>query len=258
MKFCAIFLCLVACLASCSAKTNEPDPYAAVSGFCEGWGKAACSTTVVSHCAGVEAADVTADLTSACVTSQQAFCEGLVPAGYVSTQAGVCLSAVKKAYSDGTLSALEISTVRHLGDPCNHLIKGTQAKDDTCTTDNDCNTVDNYLCVMKSGVGACEIPKVVANGTSCSAPDAACNPGFYCDGEHCVQSLDKDEKCLNDFECLSGLVCDATSGKCAPRVSQTNCAADGDCTTNVCDLPVGKCVSSIILSPAEGLCQDLQ
>ena len=111
---------------------------------------------------------------------------------------------------------------------------------------------------MKSGVGKCAIPMVVANGTSCAADDATCNPGFYCDGEHCVQSLDKDEKCMNDFECASGLACDATSGKCAERVSQTKCAADGDCTTNVCDLPIGKCVSSIILSPAEGLWQDLQ
>jgi hypothetical protein len=258
MKFCAIFLGLISALAACSSKVTPPDPYATKTGFCEGWAEAACSVTVVSHCSGVEAAKVTPDLTSACVDTQKHFCEGLVPDGYVSTQAEICLSAVRTAYSDGTLSASEVATVRHLGEPCNHLIKGSQAKDDSCTTDTDCNTVDNYLCVMKSGVGACEIPKLVDNGTSCSAPEAACHDGFYCDGAHCVQSLDKGEKCKNDFECTTGLSCDATSGTCAPRVPQTSCTMDQDCTTNVCDLPVGKCVSSIILSPAEGLCQDLQ
>jgi hypothetical protein len=264
MKSCAIFLCLVACLASCASKVNDPNPYATVSGFCEGWGKAACSATVVSHCAGVDTTDVTADLTSACVTSQQAFCEGLVPDGYVSTQAAVCVSAVKQAYSDGTLTSSEVNIVRHLGDPCNHLIKGTQVKGDTCTTDNDCDTVGNFLCVMKSGVGACEIPKVVGNGTSCSAPDAACNLNFYCDGAHCVQSLDIGEKCMNDFECLSGLACDATSGKCALRVSQTKCSSDDDCAApkGVCDIPVGadtgSCVSAITLTPDAAMCETLK
>jgi hypothetical protein len=257
MKFCAIVLCLVAGVAGCSSKASEPDPNATVSGFCEGWGKAACSTTVVSHCSGVDTTAVTPDLTSACVTSQQMFCEGLVPDGYVSTQAETCLSEVKRAYADGTLSALEVATVRHLGAPCDHLIKGKQSKDGLCTTDNDCDTVDNYLCVMKSGVGACEIPKVVDNGTSCAAPDAACNPGFYCDGEHCVQSLDVDQKCAGTFECGSGLACDDTTGTCVQRVNGV-CQTDDECATNVCDLPVGKCVSSIILSPAEGVCQDLQ
>jgi hypothetical protein len=111
-----------------------------------------------------------------------------VPDGYVSTQAETCLAAVQKAYSDGTLTATEIATVRHLGAPCDHLIKGPEAKGEACTVDNDCDTVENYVCVMKAGVGACAIPTVVDNGTSCKAPEATCNPGFYCDKNNCIES----------------------------------------------------------------------
>ncbi len=266
MKFCAIFLALVAGVAGCSSKTSAPDPYATVSGFCEGWGKAACSTTVVSNCSGADPKDVTDVLTSACVARQQVFCEGLVPDGYVSTQATACLAGVQKAYSDGTLTATEIATVRHLGEPCDHLIKGPKAAGEPCTVDNDCDTVENYVCVMKAGVGACAIPTVVDNGTSCKAAEATCNPGFYCD-KNCIQSAASGEDCAHDYECGVGLGCDiaagADTGTCIPLVPQTKCMADADCpSSKACDIAIGgttgTCASKITLTPDTGLCGDLQ
>jgi hypothetical protein len=109
---------------------------------------------------------------------------------------------------------------------------------------------------------------VVANGTSCSAPAATCNPGFYCDGEDCVQSHDVAGKCDADYECGTGLSCSgigdggAATGKCATRVDPDMCTADSDCTTSACDITgtgtTGTCVDQIILARAENLCEDLR
>jgi hypothetical protein len=265
MKFCAFLLGFVACLAGCSAKDSS-DPYATVSEFCAAWGKAACNSTVVRDCSGMT---TTAALTEACVEKQQAFCEGLVPnSGYNSAQAQRCLDAVGAAYSGAALTGDQIATVRHLADPCNHLIKGPKAEGDSCTQDNDCNTLKNVLCVMKSGAGTCVVPTVVANGTSCSAPAAACNPGFYCDGDNCVQSHAVGGKCGADYECANNLTCadagdaGAATGKCATRVDPSMCSADSDCMTGACDITgtstTGECVDLITLSHAENVCQDLR
>jgi len=257
MKFCAFLLGFLVCASGCSSK-DESDPYATVSDFCAAWGKAACNSTVVNHCSGLA---TTADLTSACVLKQQVFCEGLVPnTGYSSAQAKTCLDAVSNAYSDAALDGTEIATVRELGAPCNHLIKGPVAMGGTCTKDTDCDTVHNVLCVMKSGVGTCVIPTVVANGTDCTAPEASCNPGFYCDGSNCVAQHALNKNCTGDYECAMGLAC--TSGKCTMPVDPDQCTADTDCTTGVCDITsgmsTGMCTDQIILSHAESVCGDLR
>jgi len=263
MKFCAFLLGFLACAAGCSSK-NDSDPYATVSDFCEAWGKAACNSTVVNHCSGMT---TTTELTAACVLKQQMFCESIVPnSGYSSAQAKTCLDAVSHAYSDAALDGTEIATVRELGAPCNHLIKGPVAMGGTCTQDNDCDTVHNVLCVMKSGVGTCVIPTVVANGTDCSAPAAACNPGFYCDGSNCVQAHSEGKSCMADYECATGLSCSgataSTAGKCTMPVNPDMCMANTDCTTGVCDITTGmttgSCTDQIILSHAESLCGDLR
>jgi hypothetical protein len=146
------------------------------------------------------------------------------------------------------------------------LIKGPKIKGEACAVDNDCDTVENYLCVMKAGVGACAIPSVVDNGTSCKAAEATCNPGFYCD-KNCIQSAAVGEDCAHDYECDTGLACDiaagADTGTCTSPVSQTKCTADQDCgSTKVCDIAIGgtmgTCVSKITLTPDTGLCKDLQ
>lgn len=246
----------------CSSTEGAPDPNATVSGFCGNWAKAACSSAVVLACSGADKVD--ASLTDACVMSQQIFCEGLLPIkGYSSQKASQCLNAVQKAYADARLTADEILTVRHRGDPCNHLVKGPQGEGESCAKDDDCDTLQNYLCVMKSGEGSCRIPTVVPNGDSCAAPGAACNPGYYCGvDEACVQTKAVGKTCAADFECATGLVCDPDSSKCVAKVSPESCTKDDDCTTNVCDIPVnstsGRCVSAITLSSTSGICEDLR
>jgi len=259
MKISFVLLCMLGCLGACSSKDDPADPYATPAMFCAAWGKAACSSKPVLACSGAE--KVTDQLTQSCILSQQTFCEKLLlpVTGYSSQQASTCLSAVQAAYSDGVLKASEIATVRHRGEPCNHLGKGSQGVGEECTSDDDCNTLKNYVCVFKSGAGTCQIPFLVMNGTSCAAPEAACNPGFYCGtDEACVQSKAAGKACTATFECATGFDCDATTSKCTARVDQQNCTKDDDCATNVCDLPLGKCVSLITLAPSEDLCKDLQ
>ncbi len=258
MKLSFILLGLAVGLGACSSK-DQPDPYATVAEFCTEWGKAACTNEAVQRCNGVDASTET--LTNACVASQEAFCQGLLPAtGYSSKNAGQCLSAVQAAYSDGKLTALEIATVRHRGAPCNQLIKGAQSEGETCTVDDDCDTLGGYLCLSKAGAGTCQIPTIADNGTSCEAADKTCNPGFYCDS-NCIESKAVGGKCAEDFECATGLVCNPDTLKCAAKVSATACRADSECTTNVCDIPMGaetgRCVSTITLSSSTGICADL-
>jgi hypothetical protein len=247
----------------CSSTEDAPDPNATVSGFCGNWAKAACSAPVVQACAGVDKADPS--LTDACVMSQRVFCENLLPTkGYSSQKATQCLNAVQEAYKDARLTALEIATVRHRGEPCNQLIKGPQGAGESCGSDDDCDTVRNYLCVMKGGEGTCQIPKLVANGDPCSEPASACNPGYYCatDAEACVKSKAVGKACAAEFECETGLVCEGDPKKCTEKVSPESCTEDADCTTNVCDIPYkateGRCVSTIILSGSTSVCTDLQ
>lgn len=261
MKLRLLLLSLMAGLAGCSSTDANSDPNSNVTKFCENWGKAACSSAVVLACSGAD--KLTDALTQTCIDKQQAFCEGLLPSnGYSSAEAQQCLNAVKDAYSNAVLTAKEVSTVRHRGDPCNHLIKGPQSKGGSCSSDDDCDTVHDYLCIAKSGEGSCQIPSVVANGTSCEAPEASCNLGFFCDGSNCVQSKASGKACNADFECATGLSCDPDTSKCTARVSQTECTKDDDCTTNVCSIPsgasTGRCVDKIILAPSEGICEDLR
>jgi len=262
LKFSFVLLCLSAA-SGCSSSDGSSDPNGTVSGFCENWGKAACSSKVVLACSGK--AKVDADLTDACVNSQQAFCEGLLAAttGYSPQKASQCLAAVQKAYSDGQLTAEEVATVRHRGAPCNQLIKGPQGKGESCSKDDDCNTLQNYLCVLKSGEGTCQIPTLVENGDPCSGPGDACNTGYYCGvDEACVKSKAVGKACMATFECETGLDCDVDTGKCATRVDATNCMQDNDCTTNVCDIPVGasagRCVESITIASSSSICEDLR
>ncbi|MET0793139.1 MAG: hypothetical protein ABW061_16585, partial [Polyangiaceae bacterium] len=127
-----------------------------------------------------------------------------------------------------------------------------------CTQDDDCDTLQNYLCVLKGDTGTCQIPMLVDNGTACDAPDAACHTGFYCDG-NCVASKAVGAKCNADLECDPALFCDPDSSKCAARVQPDACTKDSDCINGTaCDLPAGKCVKTIQLSPSEALCEDLQ
>jgi len=261
LKFSFVLVCLLG-VGGCSSTEDAPDPNATVSGFCGNWAKAACSNTVVEACAGVDKAD--ASDTDACVMTQRIFCEGLLPTkGYSSQKATQCLNAVQAAYKDARLTAEEIAIVRHRAEPCNHLIKGPQGEGESCASDDECNTLKDFVCVTKNGEGTCQIPTLIANGNSCSAKGAACHTGYYCGvDEACVQSKAVGKACAADFECQTGLVCDPDTSKCTEKVSPAKCMQDDDCTTNVCDIPVnssaGMCVSTITLSASSGVCEDLR
>jgi len=265
MKSTAFILGLLVCLGACSSTKDGPgDPYATVPEFCAAWGSAACNDTVIERCSGVDPGKVTDAQRQACTTKQSNYCETLLPTtGYGSVNAKACIDAVKAAYSDGILTSDDLILVRHRGDACAALVKGPKAAGDTCTVNDDCDTLTGVSCIMQAGVGHCGIPKIVANGEACTDPDATCNPTFYCDGSNCVKEKAAKAKCTASYECAGGLTCDAdttsaTAGTCITATPNASCTSDADCPAGTCEAALNACVSSVQLAPAEAICGDLR
>jgi hypothetical protein len=260
---------LVLSVAACSSSKAGPgsgnDPLATQSGFCESWAEAACNDDVVAACGST---------TEKCVATQQDFCLDLLPlSGYSSKYVKECLDAVKDAYSDTKLTSDELKVVLHLEAPCDRLIKGSSAEGETCTEHVDCDTLSDMTCVIKAGddTGTCQVPVPVEGGRACDDPQNVCSEGFYCDGLHCVESLDEGSVCANDDECAAELRCltsggtdgGASNGTCELRTDVGGqCSADEDCQSAICAVAggttTGICVAMLQLAPNEGLCQYLR
>jgi hypothetical protein len=259
--------CLIALFAACSVaacsggatgpKDTADDTLRTQTAFCTAWAKAACNDTVVSNCDEVDKAT--------CIQNQSAFCETLVPSsGYSSKRAQNCLDAVRAAYSDAELDASELDVVLRLGGDCSHLIAGPNKVGEVCSEPNDCNTVQNYTCVIKAGetTGTCQIPQIQANGAPCDGLAMICNAEAYCDGQNCLLREAAGKTCTYDAMCEDGDLCDIPadsadgSGKCAAKAAlRATCSADSDCASNIC--LTGKCTSKVVLTTESSVCQNL-
>jgi hypothetical protein len=203
------------------------------SGFCTEWARVVCSANVVSAC---DFEDV-----DACREWELQYCLDLVPPGYQSSRyAQECLNAAKTAFSDANLTASEASEVLNLGGDCSRLVDGETDEGDPCSSDFDCNMVEENRCVIKPGFieGTCQIPEDVGGGERCDDPAAVCEEGFYCDGRNCIAVLVDDEVCTNDAECGSAALCvlggDA-SGLCTPKhEAREACTTDQECLSGFC------------------------
>jgi hypothetical protein len=227
--------------------------------FCTTWAKAACNSEVVSNCDEVD--------TATCVEHQSSFCQGLVPsAGYSSKRAQDCIDAVRAAYADAVLDADELDVVLNLGGDCAHLVAGPDKVGEACSEPNDCDTVDNYTCVIKAGdtTGTCQIPEIQDNGEPCDGPAMVCNPEAYCDGSNCLVDKPVGKACTYDAMCESDAVCDIASdstdgsGTCAAKLNlQASCTDDSQCASGICLQATLKCTSKIVLTDESSLCQNL-
>jgi hypothetical protein len=212
----------------------------------------------------------------ACQAKQSAFCSTLVSDGeYSSATAKDCLEAVETAYEDGKLTREERDTVRVLGGACNKIRSGPGGVGASCAGDADCNRDIDLDCIMKAGSvsGTCQAPVVVMGGFDCSAADAQCVEGFFCDGRNCIRgeaagdSCGPDTPCADDLQCVpladgepaDGGVPDAT---CVPRRGVGGeCATDADCASRICSPRAGAagvCSAAIVLGPTDPVCIDLQ
>jgi hypothetical protein len=256
-----VFPLLVAALASgaCSStkKRQSTTPKQTEATFCTDWAKAACNSKVVTACA---AADV-----DGCVAKQSAYCLSHVPPHYDATNAAACISAVKAAYADAQLTSEELQVVRDLGAPCDELNKGPSEEGETCSTDDDCNTLAKLRCIVKpeQAFGTCQIPVEVGGGFGCTQANETCAVGFYCNGSNCLARLGAGASCselspcLEDFQCLG----EPGAAVCQEKGNATAaCIEDGDCKSTICAKNAaggGKCVDQVVLAPTELICADL-
>jgi hypothetical protein len=250
---------VLALLTACSAKKPDTSLDTA-EGFCAQWASRACSDKVWQAC-GATGADT-------CIAAQQTFCETLVPTGkYSSTHAKECLNAVAAAYKDASLSADERDTVLRLENDCELVLSGPGGEHSKCTEDSDCNRNDGLSCVRKStAAGQCEKPVTVSGGYPCSAPNALCDKGFYCDGANCIATA-PGNACSPSIPCVATAHCalgDGGAGVCVARQDQgKDCKSDDDCLSRICSIAAGassgKCLDSAPpLSATDQICANLQ
>lgn len=121
---------------------------------------------------------------------------------------------------------------------------------DQCPVDSTCARIgDNRgLCLrgcIEGISGSCGRSQVecIDIGVFVCAPacssDEDCG-GRVCDGSLCVDA--PEPECSTDSDCVSGEVCDLTSGSCE-AAPQPSCSTDSECDANeVCDVPSGECL----------------
>lgn len=219
--------------------------------FCERWGRAACTPEVASVCQSSAAA---------CQTAQAESCREWLPSDFQDVGVDDCLDAVREAYEDADLDARELDVVWRLGPPCAGIVVAGESGD-SCQRDEDCSRSAGLTCVFKDeALGTCQRAELVKAGFSCRDADQACEPGFYCNGQHCVVAGEEDESCKNDSQCSEGLFC--FEEVCVERLPVgSDCSGDFECASRICyavDEGERVCVNRIRLSPAEPACDTLK
>ncbi|MCC6898532.1 MAG: hypothetical protein IT377_06135 [Polyangiaceae bacterium] len=240
-----------------SSKKRAGDAYGTEEQVCQHWAEAACNAKVVEACA---AASV-----ESCVAKQTTYCLGSVPPYYSSENAKTCIEKVEAAYSDAKLTAEEVAVVRNMGAPCDKLNQGLKALGEVCEASDQCNSIEDQVCVIKPGddSGSCQVPKLVGGGYSCTAADELCDVGFYCDGSNCIAKKGDGQACTKDIPCLEDFLCvdSGGQGKCVAKGgTAAGCDADFECKSGICAKPAtgsGKCVESVVLTPTDPVCQSL-
>jgi hypothetical protein len=272
-------------VSACSSE--EPGPKADDSlrtqgAFCDAWAKAACNEDAVTNC--------DSDLDT-CLSRQAAYCLNLVPVGYTSVNAELCIDAVKDAYRDAKLTAEELKLVQRLQGECSQLVNGGLAQGETCSANIQCDTVRGFQCVIKPGneSGTCQVPEVVAGGDACSAPQIVCSEGYFCWNDNfCVSwsytpsdttddiDCSDDDECEEDHTCAEGVcvprctthdMCGTegrcviaegeTEGACAPRLANDEpCSSDDECASDFCLLTADphECRSLVVLTAESSVC----
>jgi hypothetical protein len=247
----AAFACLGLCGIGCSGDEAEPRTREA---FCRDWAIAACSEDVVDYCQARGPEE--------CHQGQEDFCRGLVPEDFSDSEGAACIDAVKAAYADGELRDEELATVLKLGEPCDRLIVGPKAEGESCTEHDDCDRSAGFECVHKAGEasGSCQVPKPTGAGKDCEAAQATCEPGFYCDGENCIEANDIGEDCTIQEQCGDAAYCN-DAGQCTERLAVSDaCDEDVQCEEGICYEFEGArtCTSLLRLARSEPICDDLR
>ena len=235
---------------ACSADSSKGETR---EDFCGRWGSAVCSDDVASTCGAANA--------DACRLSQERFCLTLVPSnGFVADRADACISAVKSAYSDLDLTADELATVLRLAAPCDQLVRGPRGTGESCMSRLECDGPGGYDCVFKAGEasGRCEKPAVAQPGRDCSADNAVCTDGFYCNGSNCIEGATTGNACMRNDQCASGF-CGPTKLCTAGLAVNAPCTLDEECASSLCyrfSATERVCTDRVRLSRTDPLCDN--
>jgi hypothetical protein len=238
MKQCFSFLLALGFAFAAGCSSDQPGPDAGSgrlrteTGFCTEWARAVCNANVIEAC------DFDVD---ACREWELQYCLELIPPGYRSSSyAEDCIDAAKTAFSDATITAAEYSEVFQLGGDCSRLVDGGASEGDPCSSDFDCNMVEENRCVIKPGAveGTCQIPEDVGGGERCDDAAAVCEDGFFCESRNCLAVFEPGETCTNDAECGSAARCvlgDDNSGTCTEKLAAREaCTTDLECLSGFC------------------------
>jgi hypothetical protein len=246
----AAFFAVSACSSSDEDEPNTPE------NFCARWASAACSPEVVSACQAAGEDD--------CQQSQMAFCLGQLPAtGFSGARADQCIDAVEAAYADADITSGEIHTVLRFAAPCDQLVRGLRAEGEACDSRSDCDAPSGFDCVFKGDAaeGTCQLPETIGAGRDCSAPNAVCEPGFYCNGENCIAGESVGDACTYHAQCGPEGYCGLTS-VCQGRATVGEpCGFDEQCDSGVCyrfSATEQVCTDRLRLSRSEPICEDLR
>jgi hypothetical protein len=255
MRIFPAFLALSASVAfaACSSDDEVPDTPRR---FCERWAAAACSGEVISACQAADADD--------CQASQIVFCLDRLPATRFSgARAAECIDAVEAAYDDADITADEMPIVLRFAAPCDRLVSGPRGQGEACNSPSDCDAPEGLDCVFKNDPdeGTCQVPETVGAGQDCSAVNAVCQPGFYCNGDNCIAGESVGDPCTRNEQCGATGYCGLTSVCEARRAVNSPCGFDEQCATGLCysfSQTEQVCTDRVRLSRTDPLCEDLR
>lgn len=237
----------------CSSDVEQVEnPYETREGFCNAWARAACNEKVLASCGNPEGGE-------GCRAKQAAGCLSLVGETYTEARAEGCMEAIEKAYSDAKLTLAEVQLLALDTSPCDRLFKGNRNKGQSCSSDQDCDTVEDFRCIGGEEP-TCQVPVEVAGGGRCSGKDAVCAEGFYCNGQNCVARVPLGQPCLTE-PCEEALTCHA--GTCSQRAADfVECTEAESCASGLCDIPSGSstgiCVPRLELGMTSQTCVGLR
>jgi hypothetical protein len=100
----------------------------------------------------------------------------------------------------------------------------------------------------------------VGGGRDCAPAQKTSEPGFYCNGDNCIEAKSAGQSCTIQEECAPAGFCD-DAGQCKKGLATSDpCTADLECATGICyEFVDGKvCTDRLRISRTDPICDDLR
>lgn len=237
---------------ACGGGETEPEfRYPAQADFCRAAAEAACNTQVVQACYGSDDASLATDRDACIAARSRANTCNPLSLPYHPEEAERCVASYRAVWADAALDRGEVASLR---ESCLSVFSRGGKDGTSCTIDEDCDTGEGLRCVTKPGAptGKCGTPAEVGGGVDCSAANAECADGFFCDAESsaCLQKLGVGKSCSPSRPCQDDLRCtpdpkaepsdEPPPATCEPKFDNAApCETGDDCKGGFCFGPAG-------------------